>query len=347
LDAACALNETDGAALRALANRQRRLTEPLEKSGAALVLDAIAVAPFTTGLGNEHPLENGFAFLSPYGLPYLPGIGVKGVVRQAAGELASGEWGDTGGWNSAESYPLEIGERTICLSLTDVLFGREAPPGEREHVRGALTFWDVFPQIEGDRLLVEVMTAHQSHYYQRDDTPHDSGSPVPINFLTIPPNSRFVFPVLCSLPHLRRLAPPLAAGDRWRDLVGAAFRHAFEWLGFGAKTAVGYGALKSAAPPGGGSNRPAQRPTPETTQPPAPERASETWQSARLQYNARNGTLTAIAENRARANAFEARAQELLRRLPDEVRGRVLANQFVRVTARVHNSELIDIKVKS
>ncbi|HUM09057.1 MAG TPA: RAMP superfamily CRISPR-associated protein, partial [Acidocella sp.] len=58
-------------------------------------IDAIAIAPFTTGLGNEHPLENGFAFLNPYGLPYLPGSGVKGVLRQAARELASGDWGDT------------------------------------------------------------------------------------------------------------------------------------------------------------------------------------------------------------------------------------------------------------
>ena len=51
-------------------------------------MEARSIAPFATGLGNEHPLENGFAFLNPYGLPYLPGSGVKGVVRRAAEELA-------------------------------------------------------------------------------------------------------------------------------------------------------------------------------------------------------------------------------------------------------------------
>src|SRR5690625_7299883 len=60
-----------------------------------LQLDAITTAPFATGLGNEHPTENGFAFLNPYGLPYLPASGVKGVLRQAARELASGDWGES------------------------------------------------------------------------------------------------------------------------------------------------------------------------------------------------------------------------------------------------------------
>lgn len=40
----------------------------------------------------EHLLENGFAFLNPYGLPYLPGSGVKGVLRQAAREVDKKSW---------------------------------------------------------------------------------------------------------------------------------------------------------------------------------------------------------------------------------------------------------------
>ena len=33
-------------------------------------ISTTSTAPFATGLGNEHPIENGFAFLTPYGLPY-------------------------------------------------------------------------------------------------------------------------------------------------------------------------------------------------------------------------------------------------------------------------------------
>ena len=50
--------------------------------------------------------------------------------------------------------------------------------------------------------------------------------------------------MVCDQAHLERLAPDLAHDLRWQTLLTAAFEHAFEWLGFGAKTAVGYGAMQ-------------------------------------------------------------------------------------------------------
>lgn len=221
----------------AVARRQSALAAPLIAQGHLFAIDAQSVAPFTTGLGNEHPLENGFAFLNPYGLPYLAGSGVKGVLRQAARELAGGEWGDAQGWT----------EDAITW-----LFGLQSGDGDKVHQRGALVFWDVMPQLAGDQLQVDVMTPHQSHYYQGKSearsggsaSPHDSGQPNPIHFLTVPPGSGFTFHVQCDLPLLRRHASALAEGQRWQALLQAAFEHAFAWLGFGAKTAVGYGAMR-------------------------------------------------------------------------------------------------------
>ena len=250
LQQACKLTTHDKAAMQALVQRQVHIATATPH---LLTLDAIATAPFTTGLGNEHPLENGFAFLNPYGLPYLPGSGIKGVLRQAARELASGEWGDTHGWSEDPIHLLAPkGERAIELSTIDALFGLESGNGEKDHIRGALSFWDAIPQIEGNSLAVDIMTPHQSHYYQQkidrksgaSTTPHDSGQPNPISFLPLPPGTRFAFHVQCDLPHLERLAPDLAANDRWRTLLEVAFAHAFDWLGFGAKTAVGYGAMQ-------------------------------------------------------------------------------------------------------
>lgn len=244
------LTANDKATMRALAARQSHTAQSTPHT---LTLDAIATAPFTTGLGNEHPLENGFAFLNPYGLPYLPGSGVKGVLRQAARELTSGDWGDPQGWDAGTIHLLERrGHATIQLSIIDVLFGRKTPDGDGDHVRGALSFWDALPQIPGDTLAVDIMTPHQSHYYQKrqdrksgDSTsPHDSGAPNPISFLTLPPGTGFAFHVVCDQAHLERLAPDLAHDLRWQTLLTAAFEHAFEWLGFGAKTAVGYGAMQ-------------------------------------------------------------------------------------------------------
>lgn len=250
LQQACKFTINDKATMTALAQRQ---SHTAQAAANVLTLDAIATAPFTTGLGNEHPLENGFAFLNPYGLPYLPGSGVKGVLRQAARELASGEWGDSHGWNDDKIHLLERkGQPTIELSTIDALFGLEGEDGDSDQVRGALSFWDALPLIPGDSLAVDIMTPHQSHYYQQkkdrksgDSTsPHDSGQPNPISFLTLPPLTRFAFHVQCDAAHLERLAPDLAHGNRWQQLLIKAFEHAFEWLGFGAKTRVGYGAMQ-------------------------------------------------------------------------------------------------------
>lgn len=243
------LTPDDQHRLKALVDRQSTFRH-LVGASEIMHLEARSAAPFATGLGNEHPLENGFAFLNPYGLPYLPGSGVKGVVRRAAQELAVGQWGDAQGWNDAPDYAVQInGGDAVNVTTLDALFGRETSGGDKHHLRGALQFWDVIPRIAGDRLAVEIMTPHQSHYYQQkpdqgSETPHDSGSPTPISFLTVPPGSEFTFHVRCDLSRLRKTAPQFAEEDLWRKLLAAAFEHAFDWLGFGAKTAVGYGAMR-------------------------------------------------------------------------------------------------------
>lgn len=258
---ACKLNPNDKDSMASLLKRQQANFKAVSGSSNGLQLEAISISPFATGLGNEHPTENGFAFLNPYGLPYLPGSGIKGVLRQAARELASGEWGDTHGWRAEELYPLQAdgkpvldkNKNPVLLTMLDVLFGRETTDGDSNQFRGALTFWDVIPQIKDDHLAVEIMTPHYGHYYQpkKDErgnpiivSPHDSGLPNPITFLTVPPGSGFTFHVQCNLALLQHSAAEPAQNEQWQQLLKAAFEHAFAWLGFGAKTAVGYGAME-------------------------------------------------------------------------------------------------------
>ena len=68
--------------LSAVCRRQQALASALPEEQRQII-DALSTAPFATGLGLEHPFDNGFAFLTPYGLPYLAGSGVKGVLRRA------------------------------------------------------------------------------------------------------------------------------------------------------------------------------------------------------------------------------------------------------------------------
>lgn len=255
-DQVCSLSEGDLARMHALLRRQQALADARPQA-AHLRVDAVSSSPFTTGLGQAHPLENGFAFSLPHGLPYLAGSGVKGVLRRAARELGHGLWeGRHAPWLQPSWRLARRGADDLLLTPLDLLFGLEPPDGREDDVaqlRGALTFWDVHPQLPGKALQVEIMTPHQGHYYQRGETPHDSGRPVPISFLTVPPGAGFSFHVACDLPHLKLLcaAPLPGAPDlltegptHWKQLLRDCLQLAFDWLGFGAKTAVGYGALQ-------------------------------------------------------------------------------------------------------
>lgn len=351
------LTDNDRETMQSLCKRQNLLFDTIPPAE-GLRLDARATAPFTTGLGNEHPLENGFAFLNPYGLPYLPGSGVKGVLRQAARELAGGDWDDAHGWRT-DLLPSPSG-RVVegeGLSMLDVLFGRETRDGDAEHVRGVLLFWDVIPEIKGENLHVEIMTPHQGHYYQWkkdrngnpiEESPHESRQPIPIPFLTVPPGSGFAFHVVCDLARLHRLAPALAQDDRWKTLLTAAFEHAFEWLGFGAKTAVGYGAMQSPAQRERRDQESLQREAEarererqELEQ--AQQEQAEAWPGASLKFNRGNGALTAAKGGKS-ALALKPKGETLLAALPAEIRQKVLTNQFVRVTAYVHDRTLVRIE---
>lgn len=221
-------------ALLALGKRQALLLNNFPAE-ARLTLEAKSSSPFATGLGMEHPLENGFAFLNPHGLPYLPGSGVKGVLRRASQEL---------NWDEATKI--------------SPLFGRETENQEADHLRGALTFWDVLPKPAGNTMEMDVMTPHQGHYYQwkKDQRgnpievgPHDSGQPTPIVFLVVPAGSEFSFHVTCDTARL-----PEDLRNSWQDLLRTGFAYAFDWLGFGAKTAVGYGAMAMAMADSTGPN---------------------------------------------------------------------------------------------
>ncbi len=188
-------------------------------------------APLATGLGIEHPIENGFAFLSPYGFPYLAGSSVKGVFRSIALELAN--------------------ESDSMLSATDIdiLFGRGTETSGRQgnsrgrsletslkgsEGRGALTFWDV---LFGPEMKVEIMTPHHQDYFLGGNSlPTDEESPIPIMFLAVPPSSPTTLRVSADLELLRSSD----LRNTWKSKLDHLIDVSYEF-GFGAKSSVGYG----------------------------------------------------------------------------------------------------------
>lgn len=304
------------APLAALCKRQQTLADGLPDE-CRFIMEARSTAPFATGLGLEHPIENGFAFLSPYGLPYLAGSGVKGVLRRSAEELRD---------NDELSQPV-----------IDVLFGHEKDDNAR---RGALTCWDVFavPPKDGshkDSLVVEIMTPHFGEYYQNGGTPHDAGKPNPIPFLAVPAGSQFCFIITCE----PMLLTDAIQKSEWKALVGRIIEYAFDWLGFGAKTAVGYGAMttKMEAPGKAAATSP-------------PLQAQETvWDAATLSLDPGTGEIKASFQGKSTAGLRGKEADALREVLGDRAarlkRDKQLKNVAVRVRVEGNMTQLLGLAV--
>lgn len=258
-----AARKAGGALADQIAARQSELASECGAERFAFQL----TSALTTGTGIEHPLENGFSFLWPYGIPYLPGSAIKGTLRRAAEMLATGEanglvaeaqkrpkWTWPAIWwlfgfdsTSKQMSPegddalleawLKRGaaEGNSQLSVAEFKAKLREPKLQRTiHARGALEFWDCFPK--GD-MKVDIMNPHARSYYQGGGGPAECENPVPIYFLTVAPGATMKF-------HVRAADEWLPQGLDWPPLLRSAFALAADWLGFGAKTAVGYGALQ-------------------------------------------------------------------------------------------------------
>ena len=175
-------------------------------------------APFVTGMGNPHPLENGFTWHPTLGMPYLPGSAVKGLVR-AAVELAY----------QGEDKP----------TLLKRWFGTETK-GDVPEASGSFIFLDALP-VAPCALVPEVMTPHMGKWYEKggktptakDTQPGDWHSPVPVGYLTAR-NLQLQFAVM----------PRPGVNAAELEQVWQALDYALQWLGAGGKTAQGFGTMQ-------------------------------------------------------------------------------------------------------
>jgi len=165
---------------------------------------------FVTGMGRQHPLENGFTFHHTLGVPYLPGSSLKGALRAWLRET-DGQW-DNKHWEESEQ--------------TKDWFGTQ-------NAGGRFIFLDMLPSAPPN-LCVDVMTPHYGPYYQNCEKPGDWHSPVPIQFITVEEDCFWQIGIL-PVPGQRPLH-----GDEITQVMKNLL-NALEWVGAGAKTAVGYG----------------------------------------------------------------------------------------------------------
>ncbi|NIA10428.1 MAG: type III-B CRISPR module RAMP protein Cmr6 [Nitrospiraceae bacterium] len=181
-----------------------------------------------TGMGTDHPIENGFVFDPVLGVPILPGSGIKGLCRQAAKLIFDDE-----GVND---------DRIVKL------FGPEPEDNSSNLKQGRLIFYDAFP-VNWPRLCVDIINCHNPYYYRQlelfnplelsnpSSTPtvDVTESPIPVFFIALDKGVRFNFFV--GIKHS-------GDGDGIEGDVKDILDLALTKIGFGAKTAAGYGVME-------------------------------------------------------------------------------------------------------
>jgi len=173
---------------------------------------------FVTGMGNSHPVENGFSWHPTLAVPYLSGSSVKGLVRA---------------W-------VEMNDEELCTEVKEARLKSWFGTAKKEDVAdqtGDFLFFDALPDAP-PQLACDIMTPHMGDWYSKGDEkvhnakniPADWHEPVPVPFLVVK-KAAFMF----------HIAPRTTEARAELEQVLEALNNALEWLGAGAKTSAGYG----------------------------------------------------------------------------------------------------------
>ena len=211
--------------LENLRNRQTDQLRHLASSGEWLAPGHFLCATarlnwrLVVGIGSEHVQETNMTLDHVYGIPYLPGSALKGVLRSWVIQECFGNDEKLALRDIENSDPADLKEKKQDFFT---VFGSQ-------QVAGKVRFLDALP-AGNFRFELDIMNPHFSKYYRGLEFPTDDQQLNPISFLTLK-GVPFRFLIYA------KTAAPLDIAKNW-------FTEAIANLGFGAKSAVGYGSFR-------------------------------------------------------------------------------------------------------
>ncbi|WP_428268690.1 type III-B CRISPR module RAMP protein Cmr6 [Haliangium sp.] len=207
------------------------------------MLTGQAAGRLLVGHGNPSPTEVGLSLHRTWGVPFIPGSALKGLLAHWA-EITLGPHEDMNEDERAHRAPWagpERDERGNAVRRPGEAYERVfgAPPlrgHERSARRGKLVVHDALwlPGVDKNSrtkaaLAPDVLTVHQRRYYQGDEPwPSDGDDPIPVSFITVRPGTKFLFAVSSDDAEIA-------------DWAADALRCVLQDWGVGGKTAAGYG----------------------------------------------------------------------------------------------------------
>lgn len=189
--------------------------------------------PLACGFGIASAFEFGLSLHPLWGLPYIPGSSIKGLVSSYAHHEGDEGWRrahlaecDADGANALAMFgglDDRGNHRAGLVSFFDALW----VPGIRPKLQSDLPFKE--PEEGGPAL--DILTPHYGKYYIGAKRPPDGqDNPVPFQFLVVPQGIAFLF--------------VLRGPQGWRRLARAILTEALSTCGIGAKTRAGFGRFK-------------------------------------------------------------------------------------------------------
>jgi len=175
------------------------------------------------GLGGGSALEVSIKLHFIYGFPYIPSSAIKGVLR--AYKILEKVNFDFEKYSDLEKK-IESGDRE------DKEIGAFVRVFGNQQYKGDLTILDAIPE-KFPILEEDIMNPHYPDYYSKQKPPTDDQRLSPIKFLTVAKGEKFNFYFKNSQVYKEAFETDLK-----QDLINA-----FNYLGIGAKTGVGYGVL--------------------------------------------------------------------------------------------------------
>ena len=189
---------------------------------------------FVTGMGYPSPVENGMLLHHIYGVPYIHGESVKGLVRYVY---------------LSEKFPDMLEEPKKFKNLIEELEEGEYKKdenlqkeyslifGDKKH-EGSVVFFDAYPvELTKDNLVIDIMNPHYREYYRSKGEKEavDWDRPNPIFFLTLE-GVKFCFTVGFNPLKLNE-----EEGKEKLEKVASCLKGGLELFGLGGKKRKGYG----------------------------------------------------------------------------------------------------------
>jgi CRISPR-associated protein Cmr6 len=206
------------------------------------------------GLGNESVYETYMTLHHTYGIPYIPGSAVKGVLRSYVITVVFGDGYSTDNFKEIEKL-IELDEKMFKemyktdkdlqdklgtrsddnpdpnrMEITKENFKKARKIFGNQNQQGQVIFFDAFP-TEAPTIEPDIMNPHYGPYYSDGKPPADYHNPVPLFFLTVK-DAEFEF-------HLGM--KPKDKDEQLLETAKCLLCKALKEHGIGAKTAVGYG----------------------------------------------------------------------------------------------------------